>query len=59
MCHRVHCSTCGKLTWAGCGKHASQVMAGIAQPDRCTCEPTARGGGGGGGGLLARLFGRG
>ncbi len=57
MCRRAHCSTCGKLTWAGCGQHVSQVMAGVATEDRCTCAEvdrnTSRAAA-----LFARLFGR-
>ena len=29
MCRAVRCKTCGKTTWAGCGQHVSQVMAGV------------------------------
>lgn len=54
MCRRVTCRKCGKATWAGCGMHVQQVMAGILRADRCPGhqndpkEP----------GLLSRLFGR-
>jgi hypothetical protein len=41
MCRAVSCSKCGKTTWAGCGAHIEQVMAGVAQKDRCTCEREA------------------
>ena len=29
MCRAATCSTCGKTTWAGCGMHVDQVMAGV------------------------------
>jgi hypothetical protein len=35
VCRRVTCKTCGKTTWAGCGLHADEVLAGVARADRC------------------------
>ena len=35
MCRAVPCATCGKTTWAGCGMHVDQVMAGVPRADRC------------------------
>jgi hypothetical protein len=35
MCRAVTCRTCGKTTWAGCGQHVAQVMAGVPTGDRC------------------------
>ncbi len=35
MCSRVTCETCGKATWAGCGQHVEQALAGVAAADRC------------------------
>ena len=35
MCRAVACRVCGKTTWAGCGQHVDQVMAGVARADRC------------------------
>lgn len=35
MCRRATCKICGKTTWAGCGKHADRVMAGVPRDDRC------------------------
>lgn len=52
MCRAVKCRKCGRTTWAGCGRHVDQVMAGVPRPDRCqghTGEPSE-------GGFLARLF---
>ncbi|HEY0787234.1 MAG TPA: hypothetical protein VGE86_01225 [Thermoanaerobaculia bacterium] len=49
MCHRVTCSRCGKPSWAGCGRHVEQALAGIPPQQRCTCPPPK--------GLLERIFG--
>ena len=38
MCSPVTCSTCGKTTWAGCGEHAAEVMAGVPRAEQCTCR---------------------
>jgi hypothetical protein len=49
------CKKCGKTTWAGCGMHVDQVLAGVSQADRCeghAAEPRD-------GGVLQKLFGRG
>lgn len=52
MCRAVRCKKCGKTTWAGCGMHVQQVMAGVPKADRCAghendpAEP----------GLFSRLF---
>lgn len=54
MCRAVKCRKCGKTTWAGCGMHVDQVMAGVPESDRCRGhaeQPGERG-------FLARLFGR-
>lgn len=29
MCRKVTCKLCGKPTWAGCGKHIEQALAGV------------------------------
>jgi hypothetical protein len=42
MCHQVTCRNCGKASWAGCGRHVQQVMAGIPDEDRCACTPEER-----------------
>jgi hypothetical protein len=52
MCRAVNCRTCGKTTWAGCGQHVDQVMAGVRSGDRCPGHPRPERGG-----LLGRLFG--
>jgi hypothetical protein len=37
MCKRVTCPTCNKPTWAGCGQHIEQALAGVPMSERCTC----------------------
>ncbi len=37
MCRRVTCSICGKPTFAGCGAHVEQVLAGVPKAQRCKC----------------------
>jgi len=38
MCRQVKCSTCGKATYAGCGRHVDQVLAGVPPSLRCHCR---------------------
>ena len=54
MCRSVKCRTCGKATWAGCGRHVDQVMAGVPGSQRCPGHPKAEGRGG----WLGKIFGR-
>jgi hypothetical protein len=35
MCHQKRCKTCGNITWAGCGRHISQVKAGVPADQWC------------------------
>jgi hypothetical protein len=52
MCEKVTCRKCNKPTWAGCGEHVEQALAGIAIADRCaghTSEVKKVG-------ILSRLF---
>jgi hypothetical protein len=55
MCSQTRCRNCSKITWAGCGQHAQQVLAGVPTSQRCSCSSDDRSAGGG---LLARLLGR-
>ena len=41
MCRRVSCADCGKATYAGCGAHVDQVLAGVPANERCRCETAA------------------
>jgi hypothetical protein len=55
MCRAVMCKKCGKTTWAGCGMHVDQVLAGVPRADRCeghAAEPRQ-------GGFVQKLLGRG
>lgn len=36
MCHPVHCRTCGKTTWTGCGKHVADVQARVPADQWCS-----------------------
>src|SRR5699024_6653716 len=38
MCHAVTCERCGKITWAGCGEHIEEALAGVPQQQRCQCS---------------------
>jgi hypothetical protein len=54
MCRPATCKSCGKTTWAGCGQHVDQVMAGVPRADRCrghAADETAASGS-----VLGRLF---
>lgn len=39
MCRPATCKTCGKTTWAGCGMHANEVLAGVPSSQRCPGHP--------------------
>lgn len=56
MCRQVMCNQCKKITWAGCGQHVSQVMAGVPKENRCTCDRDAAPARSGG--FLGKLLGR-
>jgi hypothetical protein len=38
MCRQVKCSSCAKATYAGCGRHVEQVLAGVPASQRCRCR---------------------
>ncbi len=56
MCRQVTCKTCGKTTWAGCGMHVDQVMAGVPKSQQCSGHPKPERAAGG---WFSRLLGRG
>lgn len=64
MCRAVKCGKCGLTTWAGCGAHVSQVMAGVPQDKRCRCNEKSassnntKAAPSGGGGFFSGLFGK-
>ena len=37
MCMRVECEVCHKPTWAGCGQHIEEALAGVPAEERCAC----------------------
>ncbi len=52
MCRATTCKKCGKASWAGCGQHVDQVLAGVPRADRCPGHPRESGSG-----FVGRLFG--
>jgi hypothetical protein len=38
MCQRVTCNSCGKPTYAGCGRHIEQVLGDVPVEKRCRCR---------------------
>uniref|UniRef100_A0A0D9VXA9 Uncharacterized protein n=1 Tax=Leersia perrieri TaxID=77586 RepID=A0A0D9VXA9_9ORYZ len=38
MCRQVKCGTCGKSTWAGCGRHVASVHSQIPEGQHCACR---------------------
>lgn len=61
MCRSVNCKVCGRTTWAGCGQHVDQVMAGVPRADRCPghSEAEQQAASPSRGGFLSRLLGQG
>ncbi len=61
MCSRVKCSSCGKPSFSGCGRHVEQVLGDVPAAERCKCREEAKAAKGEGKGesasLLARIFG--
>lgn len=37
MCSTVRCPECQKVTWAGCGMHIEQALAGYSDDQICHC----------------------
>nr|DAD38952.1 TPA_asm: hypothetical protein HUJ06_013274 [Nelumbo nucifera] len=38
MCYVVRCSSCGKSSWAGCGRHVASVYKQILDGQHCFCR---------------------
>lgn len=38
MCQRVTCNSCGKPTYAGCGRHVEAVLGDVPPEARCRCR---------------------
>lgn len=43
MCRAVMCRTCGKMGWAGCGRHVEEVLRGYPLSARCPGHPAEPG----------------
>jgi hypothetical protein len=56
MCSRTTCGKCQKPTWAGCGRHIEEALAGVPHDQRCKCRDEA--GAENRGGFFARRRGR-
>ncbi|EFQ83251.1 hypothetical protein HMPREF0063_11524 [Aeromicrobium marinum DSM 15272] len=35
MCRQILCKECKKPTWAGCGQHVEEALAGVPRSARC------------------------
>jgi len=42
MCRRARCATCGRPTYAGCGRHVEQVLGDVPLSERCQCAANGR-----------------
>jgi len=38
MCQRITCSSCGKPSYTGCGRHVEQVLGDVPAERRCGCR---------------------
>ncbi|MDO5066227.1 MAG: hypothetical protein Q4D96_02965 [Propionibacteriaceae bacterium] len=54
MCRKVTCKECHKPTWAGCGQHVEEALAGVPEAERCACDQKAKPSGG----FVAKLLGK-
>jgi hypothetical protein len=43
MCQRITCSTCGRPSFAGCGRHVESVLGDVPLSARCACRAQAGG----------------
>lgn len=59
MCQRVQCPSCGKPSYAGCGRHVEQVLGDVPRDQRCRCreDAAAKAGERGRRSFFERLFG--
>jgi len=39
MCSPTKCSSCGKQSFVGCGKHLSMIFSGKKESELCKCNP--------------------
>jgi len=42
MCRATRCRTCGKTTWAGCGRHVDQIKTNVPAGQWCHGHPQAK-----------------
>ncbi|MDF3071949.1 MAG: hypothetical protein K0R38_7550 [Polyangiaceae bacterium] len=42
MCRRVTCTSCGKPTFVGCGRHIEAVLSDVLPAARCQCRRDVR-----------------
>ncbi len=42
MCMRTNCESCGKPSYAGCGRHVEQVLGNVPAHERCRCREEKR-----------------
>ncbi len=54
MCYPATCPTCGRTTWAGCGRHVADVKAQVPAARWCSGHDDAAPASGS---FLSRLFG--
>jgi hypothetical protein len=38
MCSPATCEKCNKVTWAGCGQHIEEALAGFTDEQLCHCN---------------------
>lgn len=38
MCSPAMCQKCKKVTWSGCGNHATAVLNAFPVEQRCSCR---------------------
>ena len=38
MCSPARCSSCGKITYSGCGRHVDALKASVPAGQWCTCR---------------------
>jgi hypothetical protein len=62
MCQRITCSSCGRPSFSGCGKHVESVLRDVPVDQRCQCRAYKASGPAlpkSGGGFLDKLLRRG
>lgn len=57
MCTRINCTSCGKPSYVGCGRHVEQVLGNVPPEKRCKCRETEQPESNDTGSLFRKLFG--